>query len=119
MSDDRNQDEFIEKAGRLLRRQSEELDAGIRARLTRARHRALEQTGHRRMAVPIWVPAGLSAVVAALALALWLGAWPGGAGGDPNHMAEDMDLLLSEESLELLEELEFYAWLDEGSPDVG
>jgi len=119
MSDDRNHDEFIDRAGRLLRQQTEELDADIRSRLTRARHRALESASRRRAPSPAWISAGATAAVAVLALGLWIGGQPGGSAEDPTQMAEDMDLLLSEESLELLEELEFYAWLDEGARDVG
>ncbi len=113
-------------AGRLLRRSADELDAATLSRLNRARQGALAEF-ERRRARPGWragwQPALGVAAVSALAIALWVGREPAptpdAAGVPPapviasgtNH-AVDLELMLVDESLELIEELEFYDWLE-------
>ena len=87
------------------------VDAGVQSRLTRMRHDALD-AGERRgfsLKDSIWRWPGLAtAGAAALAVFLYFQT-PGGV--QPNF--EDIDLLASEDPLELYEDLEFYAWLAE------
>ena len=112
---------FIKKIKHDLDEGTEQLDAGIQSKLTRMRHEALD-TGERRgifSGFNLWDPAlrwpGLAtASVAALAVFLY---FQTPAGMQPNF--EDIDLLASEDKLELYEELEFYAWLAEEEADAG
>jgi len=102
-----------------------ELDPAIRSRLRRARHAAVEQAGGSRSLW--WVAAVASAVVAGLVLVLTPVLEPQQQPLTDSFAAraEDMSLLMNEDSLELIEELEFYAWLDDtpgafdAPPEVG
>jgi len=93
------------------------LDAATRSKLTRARHRALEEleasapVGWR----PQWIPAGVVAAVLVGVLLLWQGqpaVSPDGQAFDVAALS-DLEILLGEEDLDMIQELEFYAWLDE------
>ncbi|ROR34318.1 hypothetical protein [Inmirania thermothiophila] len=79
-------------------------DAATRARLEAARRRALAAPARRRIA------AGWGAAVAAglAAAALWLG-WPR-PGAVP---AEALELVVVDAPPELIEELDFFLWLEE------
>jgi hypothetical protein len=94
----------------------EALDAATRARLTQARVRALEALSAPRGSVrqARWlVPAGAAA---AAALAAWLVlVGPGERAAEPLQAAalSDLEVLLAEEALEMIEDLDFYAWLEE------
>lgn len=108
-------------AGDLLRRSADELDAATLSRLNRGRQAALaglRPAGVRRG----WLkPAFSSAAVALLFVSVWVG-----RGVDPGPVpvpvpeqtvanplvAPDLDVLLGDENLEMMEDLEFYAWLD-------
>lgn len=99
------------------------LDGATRARLTQARMRALEELPARRRA---WLPASRFAApagaAAALALAAWLVAVRDGAAPEAtlaDSAVGDLDLLLGDEELELIEELDFYAWLEAQPEFVG
>lgn len=93
----------------------EALDGATRARLARARARALEELDAQRAGArgQRWlVPV---AATAAAALAAWLAlVQPSQRAADSLQVAAlgDIDLLLAEEDLEMIEELEFYAWLE-------
>ena len=92
------------------------LDAGTRSRLTQARVRALDELGARRSARfnSRWLlPAGAAA---AAALAAWVVLVQGPQGLEPPPQVaawDDFELLTAAEDLEMIEELEFYAWLEE------
>ena len=96
-----------------------DLDGATRAKLAQARNRALE-LGQKRPSLadvlltpPRWIT-GLSA--AALALVAVLAVWRGGEapyGQVETAALNDLELLLVEDEFEMLEELEFYAWLEE------
>lgn len=111
---------FARAAGELLRDSADHLDAATRSRLNRARQRALDALPPpRTAAVPRWVPVAAAAAVAGLAVVLIRP----GADQPPaaSVVAEsaaapaDLELLLaagSGDELEMVAELEFYAWLD-------
>ncbi len=114
-------DDFARTASELLRRSAEDIDGATASRLNRVRQAALEQLPNRRRASHWLVPAVSAAAVGALAVGLWLNPSvdrdlpvPGPAAG---LTADDMDLLLAADSLEMLEDLEFYAWLDADRSD--
>ena len=113
------QDEkFAKAAGELLRRGAEDIDAVTAARLANARQAALGATPGGRPASRWLVPALSAAAVGAVAVGLWVnrGAGPELPAAVPAvETAADMDVLLAPDSLEMLEDLEFYAWLDAAS----
>lgn len=95
----------------------EGLDVPTRARLAQARARALDaydaRSARSRNPLGIAVPVG---VLAAAALAAWIVSGPTASDRDaPLGVADasDLEMLLGEEDLELYEDLEFYAWLEE------
>ncbi len=117
---------FVEQAGRMLRDGAQALDASTRSRLNRNRQKALlelrERSPMRRWIADQWVPAVGAAMVALLVAGLWFGvSMQTGretnsrqttvAPTDPGELL-DLDVLLADESLEMIEELEFYLWMD-------
>jgi hypothetical protein len=88
------------------------LDAGTRARLAQARHRALDAASSRRAAWRGFAPAGAVAA-AVLGIALWLG--DGRAPLAPQSrdaaLPDALEFVAQAEDAELLgDDLEFYAW---------
>ena len=108
-------EKFANEAKALFDTSVDELDAATLSALNRRRHAALEAARGRRAQWLRWAPAiGVTAaVVAAVMLAMLR---PGGVETVP---ASDMDILLGEESIEMLEDLEFYAWIAAQEEDVG
>jgi hypothetical protein len=87
------------------------LDGATRAHLIAMRREALAQGGKSRG----WqLPASLAAAMAAFMLIWMLPQQQADHGVDA--AMEDMDVLASDVDVELLENVEFYQWL-EGSPD--
>jgi hypothetical protein len=101
------------RAQELLRASADGLDGDVRSRLTQARSAAVEEA--RRSRAPfVWrtlVPAGALAGAAALAFMLWSGAPRAPVPATPHNSFEDIDLIVTSESFELLEDLEFYEWV--------
>lgn len=93
------------------------IDPKDAARLAAARRKAM--LDGRAMGPVRWMlPAGAAAAIAA-------GLIIGLPGSDPDYpelvatdAVEDMELLLADESLEMIEDLDFYLWLDV-EPDAG
>lgn len=107
-----------ERARRLLDESVEHLDAATLSRLNQARQQALEAAEHRAHVRWAWwgVPAG-GVAAAFLAAVIW---WPRPAvDGTPAPPIEDMEILVNADSLEMLEDLEFFMWLDEADVDAG
>ncbi len=105
-----------ERAKELFDQSVAGIDGHTRSKLAQARNRALEHADSKRGSVwwsgSSWVPAG---AVAASVLAAWL-VWQGVAiqpQGVDLAALSDLEILLAEDELEMLEELEFYAWLEE------
>lgn len=108
--------DFEEHTKRLFDESVAALDGETRSKLTQARYRALEELKPRRQAkwARALVPVGAAAVVATLTVMLWQGQIPSVDDGDFDVAAvTDIEILLSEEELDMIEELEFYAWLEE------
>jgi hypothetical protein len=112
-SADEHTSAFERKTKQLFDESVAGLDAATRSRLTRARHRALEERKPKRSRA--WsftlVPAG---TLAAAALVAWFMQQP--PVGDELEMDSlgDLEILLAEEDLEMLDEdLDFYGWLEE------
>ncbi len=101
------------RAQELLRASADGLDGHIRSRLTQARSAAIDEA--RKSRAPFFwrtlVPAGALAGAAALAFMLWIGASPGPGPAALHPALDDIDLMVTSESFELLEDLEFYEWV--------
>ena len=117
---------WAESARRELDAHADALDGATQSRLNRARQLALAEAGRRRGpfglgGIRVWIPAG-----AAAALALAVSLQPGRL-GQPDPIVpraaagalDDLELIRDAEGLELYEDQEFYAWLDESEPSPG
>ena len=104
-------DAFAERARQLFDESVQNLDGETRSRLNRGRQAALAEisSGSRRWAQ--WAPAGGVAVAAVAALVVWTGSSEIDVINSP-EVASDMEILLTEDSLEMLEDLEFYSWME-------
>ena len=103
-------EEFIKSVKTALDDTTNNLDATTRSGLTAARYKALDQKDNKRALIPWSIPTGAFASLAAALLVFSL--WSGNSVQDNSSMIEDMELLSSNESFDLLEELEFYEWLE-------
>ena len=112
----RKDGEFEERTKLLFERSVAALDGRTCSKLTQARYRALDELAERARPAwsRSWLPAGAAAAVALLSLMLWQGQMePLTEGGFDVTAVADLEILLSQEELDMLEELEFYAWLEE------
>lgn len=119
-------DRRLEQTARALyRRRAAALEPEVRKRLAEARREALaraERPAGRGLRLPVLVPAGAAAAVAAAAVILLIRQ----PGTDTDYAplagtsepAEDMEILLGSEELELLDDLDFYLWLED-EPEIG
>ncbi|MEO8445835.1 MAG: hypothetical protein ABI567_12580 [Gammaproteobacteria bacterium] len=126
--DPRDRDDALAgSAAELLRRSADDLDAATASRLNRARQAAL--AGMARPArLRSWLLPTLpvAVVAAAVVAALVVGLWPGLPVPPPvmvtptvaTESAADAELLLAPDNLEMLEDLDFYAWLDADLSDT-
>ena len=119
-------DSFVEQAGRRLRDGVKTLDATTRSRLNRARRKALlelrDRSRMQRWIADQWGPAVGATFIALLAAGLWFGVGmqtasenmsiqTAAARVDLGDLA-DLDMLLADENLEMIEDLQFYLWMD-------
>lgn len=96
------------------------LDAATLSRLNRGRQAALAEASRPREAWLRWIPA--TGLAAAMVLAVMVLQSPAEIDA-MTAPAGDLEILLGEESIEMLEDLEFYSWLDseelESDGDLG
>ncbi len=85
------------------------LDAATLSRLNRGRHAALAELQHPARHWSRWAPA--TGVAAALVVAIVVLQTPTSVEELPTAVT-DMEILLGEDSIEMLEDLEFYSWID-------
>lgn len=96
------------------------LDAATLSKLNRGRHTALAELERPRRQWSIWMPA--TGAAAAVLVAVLVLQSPGVIDDvDGVTSVTDMEILLGEDSIEMLEDLEFYSWIDiaESEGDVG
>lgn len=121
-----------QRAKRLFDTSVAALDGPTRAKLAQARNRAVEHGLARPgfaatlFAPPRWIAAASGALLVGVAV---FAIWQGGRAPEVEAAAlNDLELLLAPDEFEMLEELEFYAWLEEqgelpapapGSDEVG
>ena len=109
--DKRSDEALVERAGDLFDDSVAGLDAETRSRLNRSRQRALAEIGRGRPAWVRWTPAFGATAAAVVAVVMLTGTPPMDLADAPAS-ASDLNLLLDEESLEMLEDLEFYSWIE-------
>jgi hypothetical protein len=115
---DRDREDFETRTREVFERSVADLDGATRSKLTQARHRALQElerpaTERQWLA---WRPQAAAAALVVVAVgAGWLFIDSPAPLSPVDAIAEvsDFELLLGEDDLELIEELEFYAWLEE------
>ncbi len=96
------------------------LDAATLSKLNRSRHAALAQLRRPKRQWSSWMPAtGVAAAVLVAVVLLQSPVVMRDLNG--TTAATDMEILLGEDSIEMLEDLEFYSWIDmaETDGDVG
>jgi len=104
----KSDNEFAQQTKKLFDESVDGLDAATLSTLNQARQRALATTQHTR--VLRWVPA---AGVAAATLVAVMVILPGPREVEVMPASiTDMEILLGEDSIEMLEDLEFYSWMD-------
>jgi hypothetical protein len=108
---------WLERAKALLDESAENLDAATLSRLNRARQAALAT---RRKGPGRWAWSAALACGAAAAFALAIGLHSRGVVSPATPAAEleaaDIDVMTSEDDLDLAENLDFYAWLEKQPP---
>lgn len=108
---------FEQRARELLRASAARVDDRTASRLVQARSAAVEEMRNRNRLWRSWMPLG-GVAAAAVAVLVWSGGLHRSHMADPTQVRapfEDLELMIAEENLELIEDLEFYAWLDSDS----
>jgi hypothetical protein len=109
----KDDDQIIGKAKALFDDSVDSLDAATLSRLNQGRHRALAELQRASSVGPWlrWLPA--TGIAAAALLAVMVMRGPDGVETIAGPAtASDFEMLLEEDSLDMLEELEFYYWLE-------
>ena len=107
--------ELEKRARQVFAESVEGLDGQTLSRLNQGRQRALEAAA-RRPALLRYAPLG--GLAAALAIAVMMIQTPMPTPIEATDSASDFEILLGEDSLDMLEELEFFAWMDMEEPDA-
>lgn len=102
---------FVEMARERFDESVSGLDGETQSRLNRGRQAALAELNTAKPVWSQWVPAAGVAAAAVIAVVMWTGNPVPDEAAIP-AVATDMEILLTEDSLEMLEELEFYSWID-------
>jgi len=111
------QDEtFAKKAKAAFDASVDELDAATLSRLNRGRHAALAELARPKHQWSRWMPAtGVAAAVLVAVVLLQTSSVVNEVVGPAS--VTDMEILLGEDSIEMLEDLEFYSWIDVADMD--
>ena len=121
---------FAQAVGQGLRESAEHLDAATLSRLNRARQTAISELDRKewsaigKAADIRWLPVGSMIAVATIAVVFWLNRVPemsnrqvtpvpGLVVDEASNGTLDFELLLDYENFEMIEDLEFFAWLSE------
>lgn len=110
MKINRTEEEFVSTVKSALNDSAENLDSETQSRLATLRYQALAKKKIHRYRHSFVLPAGVFASLVAAILSFTI--WNTYVMEDNSLILEDMDLLSSNESPDLLEDLEFYEWLE-------
>ena len=115
----KSDEKFAQEAKTLFDESVDKLDAATLSTLNQSRQRALAEAHAQPTQWLRWVPAAGMAAATLLVVMVILPD-PANIQPVPSEVA-DMEILLGEDSIEMLEDLEFYAWIDmlEQENDVG
>ena len=102
---------FVKKAKQQFDESVERLDGETQSRLNRARQAALAELDTGRSTWVQWAPPAGVAAATVLTVILWTSN-PVTEDMVTPAVASDMEILLTGDSLEMLEDLEFYSWID-------
>ena len=102
-------EEFSRQAKEAFDASVDRLDAATLSKLNQGRHAALAELDLPTRQWSRWVPA--TGVAAAVAVAVLVMQSPAPVNELPTAVT-DMEILLGEDSIEMLEDLEFYSWID-------
>lgn len=114
--DSHSEPALVERAKEMFDESVAGLDAETCSRLNRGRQRALAEIGRGRPSWVQWTPAFGAAAAAVVAVLMFTGN-PTLEGVESPASASDLEILLDEESLEMLEDLEFYSWIEFAETD--
>jgi len=120
--DDKQTNVRHETLGRTVRARFEQVEPEVAQRLAQMRHAAVAELERRqartgRHRSPGWWIGGAAAAAVALTVVLLL---PRGGGPEPDAaLLADAETLEAISELDVLEELEFLAWLEEEQLDAG
>jgi hypothetical protein len=115
----KSDEKYAQEAKTLFDESVDKLDAATLSTLNQSRQRALAEAHVQPIQWLRWVPAAGMAAATLLVVMVIL---PDPANIQPVPAeVTDMEILLGEDSIEMLEDLEFYAWIDmlEQENDVG
>lgn len=117
--DKMSDEQFAEQAKQLFDNSVEQLDTATLSRLNQGRHAALEVLQGNRVTATWgrWLPVTSAAGVAAAVLVTVMLAQGPDAVTLPADSVVDFEILLEGENLEMIENLEFYSWLDSTDMD--
>lgn len=114
------EEQFEKQAKSAFDESVERLDAATLSKLNRSRQAALAEARSSRIRWQYWMPATGAAAAVLLAVMMLQ---PGQVPDAIEAPASDFEIMMSEESIDMIEELEFYSWLDTqdlaASGDVG
>ncbi len=105
----KSDEEFSRQAKEAFDASVDRLDAATLSKLNQGRHAALAELDRPVRQWSRWVPA--TGVAAAVAVAVMVMQSPAPVNDLPTAVT-DMEILLGEDSIEMLEDLEFYSWID-------
>lgn len=115
-----SEEQFAAQAKELFDDSVDRLDAATLSKLNQRRQAALARV---RRAQPAqawlrWAPASGLAAAAVVAVMMMQGPGVTNIPAMPDSAATDFEILLGDEQLEMIEELEFYSWIDMADEDV-
>ena len=104
-----NEQKWLEKARDVLESNIGRIDAETQSKLTRIRNQALEHKAGRKPYLYGLPVAALATACLVLAIVVNMPEQQ----SQQEELLDDLDLITTSESLDLIEELEFYEWLED------
>ncbi|RLA34199.1 MAG: hypothetical protein DRR11_03575 [Gammaproteobacteria bacterium] len=109
--DNATENAFVERAKQHFDKSVANLDGETRSRLNRGRQAALAEIAPGGRTWIEWAPAAGVAAAAVVAVVMWTGNQPSDE-LTPTSASTDIEILFTEDSFEMLEDLEFYSWIE-------
>ena len=118
--DDAGDRQFVEDSRKLFAESVERIDAATLSKLNRGRQAAIAEISTARVGRHWlrWMPAAGMAAAALVAVMMLQGPATVGLPEVSDSAATDFEILLGDDSLEMIEELEFYSWIEVADLDA-